>query len=149
MNENTITLRSVTLADADLLFAWRNDAETRRASHQSALITEEEHRSWLKQSLANPTRQLYVVEENGFAVGTMRTDLENDTCVLSWAVAPDARGRGVAKRMVALLVSQIQGSVRAEIKVDNAASVKVAEYAGLAFEREEDGILHYKRDAEK
>ena len=68
---------------------------------------------------------------------------------LSWTVAPDARGRGVGKRMVALAASQILAPIRAEVKSDNISSVRIAEHAGMVFEREVNGILHFSRPAQK
>jgi RimJ/RimL family protein N-acetyltransferase len=52
--------------------------------------------------------------------------------------------------MVRLLVEQLQDGdkIRAEIKKGNIASVKIAESAGLSFQREEHGILHYSNYAE-
>jgi RimJ/RimL family protein N-acetyltransferase len=66
---------------------------------------------------------------------------------LSWTVAPNARGRGVAKQMVTLLAHQISEPIRAEVKAKNIASARIAEHAGMAVSREVDGVLHYCRDA--
>ncbi|MBW6487331.1 MAG: GNAT family N-acetyltransferase [Syntrophobacterales bacterium] len=68
---------------------------------------------------------------------------------MSWTVAPNARGRGVAKRVVALLAQEISEPIRAEVKVDNIASARIAEHAGMAFNREVEGVIHYSREALK
>jgi hypothetical protein len=49
--------------------------------------------------------------------------------------------------MVSLVANGISESVRAEIKTGNIASIRIAEEAGMVFEREEKGVLHYRRDA--
>ncbi|MDZ7924552.1 MAG: GNAT family N-acetyltransferase [Marinagarivorans sp.] len=140
-----ITLRPAKLDDSELLLFWRNQPAVRMASHNTQLITRDEHRSWLLASLNNPARKLLIAEENNLAVGTVRADLKVDTWLLSWAVSPNAQGRGVAKRMVALLALQLAIPISAEIKKDNIASIKVAEHVGMAQEGEIDGMLFFKK----
>jgi len=143
----TVSLRPATIQDADLLLEWRNDPATRKASHNTAEVQRDEHISWLSRTVGNSNRRLYVAEEKGVSVGTVRADLSEGVWELSWTVAPGARGRGIAKRMVAVLAHQISEGIRAEVKAGNIASARIAEHAGMEFERETDGILHYKRAA--
>jgi RimJ/RimL family protein N-acetyltransferase len=142
-----LTLRPVTPADADLLLTWRNDPQTRAASHHDAQVTPDEHQRWLAAALGNPARQLWIVEENGVPVGTMRADLAAGIHELSWTVAPNARGRGIGKRMVALLASRFPGPIRAEVREGNPASAAMAESAGLTLQKRENGVLHFFRPA--
>jgi len=111
------------------------------------LISENEHIQWLKKILANENRKLYVAEIDGIPVGTVRVDSENLGYELSWTVSPTMRSSGIGKAMVSLLAKGIPESVRAEIKVGNIASIRIAEEAGMVFDSEEKGILHYRRDA--
>ncbi|MBW6487332.1 MAG: hypothetical protein K0B01_14400 [Syntrophobacterales bacterium] len=74
MNE-TITLRPATIQDADMLLDWRNDPETRKASHSTSEVVTEEHIAWLTKTLGNANRRLLVAEEDGAPVGTVRADL--------------------------------------------------------------------------
>ncbi len=143
-----ITLRPATIEDADFLLAWRNDTDTRNASHVTAVVPMEDHIGWLTKTISNPSRRLLVAEEIGRPVGTVRADLVDGIYELSWTVAPAARGRGVAKRMVSMLAKQISEPIRCEIKPGNAASIRVAEYAGMEYDRETDGVLHFTRTAE-
>jgi len=142
-------LRPVTIEDADLLLEWRNDPQTRMASHNTEEVKRDEHISWLTRSLDNPSRRLFIAEEDGVPVGTVRADYSDGVYELSWTVAPNARGRGVGKRMVALLANQITEPIRAEVKVGNEASIRIAEYAGMEYDREDNGVLHYRRAALK
>ena len=143
----TIKLRSATIRDADLLLEWRNDAETRKASHNMDEVQRDQHISWLSRTLDNRDRGLFVAEKNGVPVGTVRSDLSDGVWELSWTTAPSARGRGLAKRMVFLLAQQIPEPIRAEVKAGNIASARVAEHAGMEFDREAEGVLHYRRSA--
>ena len=140
-----VTLRPATMDDANMLLEWRNDPETRDASHSMAIIQKGDHLSWLARTLNDPDRRLYIAEANGDPVGTVRADYKDDAWELSWTVSPHARGRGLAKQMVAVVANQIPGTIRAEVKKGNIASVRIAEYVGMEFEREEDGVCYYKR----
>jgi len=143
----TITLRPATIKDADMLLNWRNDPETRKASHSRSEVPNKEHLDWLSKAIGNANRRLLIAEENGNPVGTVRADFSQGAWELSWTVAPNARGQGVAKRMVTLFASEISEPIRAEVKIGNIASVRIAEHAGMAFDREVEGILHYTRDS--
>jgi RimJ/RimL family protein N-acetyltransferase len=145
----SIALRPATLRDAESLLQWRNDPATRNASHDAAPVRREEHIAWLSAALNDPDRQLFIAEENGVPVGTVRADCANGVWNLSWTVAPQARGRGVAKRMVALLAGRIADPIRAEVKAGNIASARIAEHAGMSLERESNAVLHYARPAVK
>lgn len=137
------------MQDAELLLEWRNDPETKRAHRDTADVSWEEHLAWLERILADPSRELLVAEENGVPVGTVRADLSGVVRELSWNVAPDTRNRGIATRMVTLFAAQLRGPIRAEIIVGNTASARVAERAGMSFERQAGDILHYVRTALK
>jgi RimJ/RimL family protein N-acetyltransferase len=77
----------------------------------------------------------------------VRADRDPDgTChELSWTVAPSARGRGLGISMVQLLLAEVSGPVRAEVKPGNPASVRIAEAAGMRFDCEREGVLHFRR----
>lgn len=76
------------------LLEWRNNPVTREASHNAALISEDEHIQWLKNILSNDKRKLYVAEMDGIAVGTVRVDSESQGHELSWTVSPAMRDSG-------------------------------------------------------
>lgn len=137
------TLRPVELSDASLLFEWRNDKDTREASHNTDEVSMDNHLSWLKSSLNNEDRLLFIYEESGVAFGTVRADLEGEVWEISWTLSPEKRGRGAAKKMVLLLTKMIQAPLRAEVKSWNIASSKIALSVGMTLKKECKGILHY------
>ena len=146
-DQQGLSLRAATLDDAEMLLRWRNDETTRKASHATDEIKLENHIEWLKATLQNQKRSLYVAEENGISVGTVRADYDNGIYELSWTVSPEARGQGVGKRMVSSLANRIKEPIRAEVKKGNEASSKIAEFSGMIFVKEtENGVLHYQRD---
>ena len=107
----------------------------------------EKHIEWLKATLQNKNRYLYVAEENGVSIGTVRADYDNGIYELSWTVSPEVRGQGVGKRMVSLLANRIKEPIRAEVKKGNEASSKIAENSGMGFVKEDNqDVLHYQRN---
>ncbi len=146
MPEAPLSIRRAVISDAATLFRWRNDPLTRRSSLSESELEWDSHVSWLEETLADPGRKLFVLTEGDEPVGTVRFDVEADyEGRLSWTVAPEARGRGLGKQMVRLACSVIPGGIRAEIKVENIASQKIAEYAGLTLDRTDSGIQHWRR----
>ena len=143
---STLVLRRASIADGHLLYVWRSDPATRAASHQTGPIELAAHLAWLASALANPRRDIYIAEADGRPVGTVRVDRDPEAAEISWTVAPEARGRGVGSRMVAMAAAAIAGPIRAEIKPDNGASIRIAEAAGMQLDREDGGILHFRRD---
>ena len=143
--ESPLRLREANRDDSELLFAWRNDCVTRKASHCSEAINKQEHDTWFNNSLSSKTRCIFIAELTGVAVGTVRYDLIHSEYILSWTVAPEHRGKRVAKKMLQLFAAQINEAICAQIKVGNLASVRVAESVGMKLEKEVNGVLYYRR----
>lgn len=147
MQPENLVLRVAEARDAGILLAWRNDPETRAASHTSSVITWEDHIRWFDKALSDKNCQIFIAEENDIPVGTARAvfDVKSACWELSWTVAPQARGRGIAKKMVALLDGKFPGPIRAEVKKGNVASVKIAESIGMKLVEESEGILIFSK----
>ncbi|GAB4057433.1 GNAT family N-acetyltransferase [Uliginosibacterium sediminicola] len=128
-------LRPASLEDAAVLLAWRNDAETRAASFSPDPVSHTAHLAWLKASLGNPQRRLWLAVEEGEVggevVGTVRADRAGEGWLLSWTIAPEHRGKGCGKRMLAAALADLQGPFLARIKPGNVASIRIAESLGF------------------
>jgi RimJ/RimL family protein N-acetyltransferase len=138
-------LREAIFNDWKLLLDWRNDIETRRNSHNMELVEEESHKKWINSILSDKNRHIFIALENNTPIGTVRADFNEqmDEFELSWTISPDFRGKGLGNKMVRLVADRFQTKLRAEIKKGNVPSIKIAEFAGLKYMREENGILHY------
>ncbi|MCU0701919.1 MAG: pseudaminic acid synthase [Myxococcaceae bacterium] len=130
-----VVLRPATVPDSALLLTWRNDADTRAQSRSTGVVEQPAHEAWLAQTLANQQRRLFVAESGGAAVGQVRLDRGGPaTAEISFTVAPEARGRGLA----AALLKAAEGPARewgvrtllAEIRKANERSVKAFKRAG-------------------
>ena len=141
-----IRLRPATLADAEFVYAIRNDPHTRAASLSSDQLSYADHYQWFKSSLSLPSRRLFIAEAGEKAIGSARMDEGADAVTLSWSIAPDQRGRGLGRALVAALAAMAPGRLLAVIKSDNAASRSIAEAAGFELIDESDGICHYGRE---
>ncbi len=136
-------LRLATLDDADILLKWRNDNTTRKYCRNTRIIKTKEHLTWLKKSLKDKNRQLYIAEINNIPIGTVRTDYSRELFELSWTVAPEMRDKNIGKEMVNTIVNKLNKPIKAVIKKINIASTKIAEYVGMSFEYEENDLLFY------
>lgn len=140
-----VILRKAEIEDSDLLLAWRNDEATRTNSLDSAPVHPDEHARWLDLTLRSPERTLLIIEESGIPAGTVRIDsLPDRTTELSWTIAPEWRGKGIGKRAVRQVIDEHPDCVFvAQIKTTNTASIRIAEYAGFRFQREENGVRFF------
>ena len=137
-----IRLRQATIADAELLFAWRNDPLTRQQSIHTEPVVWESHLAWLETGLQNPDRWLFIAEQAVPAMqapvvlGTVRADKLAEVYELSWTVAPEQRGKGWGKKMVAALIAVLPdgAAYQAVVLHTNPASERIAAGLGMALQ---------------
>ncbi len=142
-------LRPATIDDAPLLLTWRNDPVTRANSVHCEVVALADHLRWFAATLQNPKRKLLIAEDGGVSVGTIRIDvIDGESQELSWTVAPEARGKGVGKAMVALAIASLRGTIAAVIKATNTASLRIAERLGFVLHHERGNILEYRLQKE-
>ncbi len=143
---SNMVLRPASLEDEKRLLIWRNDPVTRHASLTQHIIGKNEHARWLRESLANPNRKIYIAEKDGVPVGTFRIDSETDLLFLSWTIAPVWRQMGLGKRMVKTAEIEEYKPIRAVIRKDNIPSAKLALHMGMSLQMEEDGLLYFLKE---
>ena len=125
-------LRKATFNDWKILLDWRNDPTTRKNSFETGEVSEQTHKLWFNDSLLNPNRSIYILEDNFTSVGSIRSDLHwNNQSVLSWSIAPDQRGKGYGTKILEIYLQNKKGKFIAEIKPRNIASIKMVEKNGF------------------
>lgn len=140
-------IRMARAEDGPFLLELRNDEQTRRFSVNTESVTEEEHRAWLRASLEKPDRVLLIAELAGEPIGTVRFDRESlGVWETSITIAPSARGRGLAGKVLAAGEDYLAGAwtVRefwARIRTDNTASFALFTAAGYARRQQEGDFL--------
>lgn len=129
--KDLVTLRVATHSDAAQLLAWRNDVATQLASLVPDEVSLEDHMAWFEKALASTARTIWIAESGNAAIGTARLDVTPERQELSWTVAPEARGKGLGKVIVAAALAQTSGPIRARIRPENKASQAVARACGF------------------
>ena len=144
-------LRAAASADGATLLAWANDPGTRQASGNRPPVEWDHHRDWLAGRLGHPGT-LFLIGESaaGQAVGSIRFETRDDwrTAVLSYVVAPEARGQGFGRALLVEGVSVLRRrypSVRIEASVaeDNVASRRLFGNLGWDGETGEAGRIRF------
>ena len=141
-----VALRPATSSDSDLLFAWRNDEETRRASANTEIVTRHDHDAWLSKSLDSKDRALFMATRDGESVGTARMDREAphaEVWEVSITIAPSARGSRLAAPLLIALSAEARARgatlLIARLRPENAksrAAFEAAGYYGFVERRE-------------
>ncbi|QDV11925.1 Acetyltransferase (GNAT) family protein [Rosistilla oblonga] len=140
-----IVLRDATMDDLHLLMQWRNHPATRNASRNTAAVDHESHQKWMQHSLGSDKRMLLIAEIDCRPIGTVRLDLD-EVSEISWTVAPEARGKGLGKRMVMAAVGAVKSPIKAVTRSDNTGSQKIAEAAGFRLIQDDGRWRTYYRD---
>jgi RimJ/RimL family protein N-acetyltransferase len=125
-------LRKATHNDWKILLDWRNDPTTRENSFETGEVSEQTHKLWFNDSLLNPYREIYILEDNNIPVGSIRSDnVATNKYVLSWSIAPNQRGNGYGTKILELFLKDKTGNFIAEIKPENIASIKMVQKNGF------------------
>ena len=142
----SLSFRLATLEDAELLFRWRNDNDTRANSRETAPVPWQSHLRWLEAKLRDDLCDVLIAEKDGESVGTVRIEVRNDETELSWTVAPEQRGRGIGRGIVRCAAGLRPGRLVAYIHPDTASSETIARGAGFVPVGTEDGFRKWLRD---
>ena len=142
-----LLLRPAVAADAYMLWLWANDAESRAASFGREPIAWEAHVVWLDGCLRSASHLVLIAGlGSGQPAGVIRFDTADNwqTARLSYTIAPEVRGRGLALALVhagtaAVRTQHRMVHVRAEVTRGNERSLRVFSQAGGWVETETDG----------
>jgi L-amino acid N-acyltransferase YncA len=133
-----VTLRDATPADVDLVYAWANDPATRAASFETATIEYADHVAWFGAQLERSDRHVLVAEHEAQPIAIVRLDRSSDdasTCVISVNLAPEARGRGLGRRVLDAAAGRAVrlgfARIHALIRPENVASAHAFASAGF------------------
>jgi RimJ/RimL family protein N-acetyltransferase len=104
--QKKLNVRIANEGDSDMLLSWRNNPITIKNSHNQEAVSEDKHRSWLKNTLNDPRSSLLIVSHGDLAVAVVRYDrLEQEVLVvyeLSITVNPEVRGMGYGSAAIKL-----------------------------------------------
>jgi len=136
-------LRKATHNDWKILLDWRNDPTTKENSFNQDKISLKTHRLWFNDSLLNPQRNIYILEDNLTSVGSIRSDnILHNQYLLSWSIAPNQREKGYGNKILEIYLQDKTGKFIAEIKPENIASIKMVQKNGF---KKQDEIKYVKQ----
>src|SRR2546428_5112434 len=107
-----IVWREARMADADVLWRWANDPETRRNSFNTSPILYEEHVAWLSQRLGSDATPIWIFSDGDVPVGQVRFDISGDVAEIGITVAPEQRARGYGRAMLDAAVRWLRAERR-------------------------------------
>lgn len=134
---SNLFLRLADISDLDMYYEWANDPVVRSNSFNSAPIPYEDHVKWFNKAVSRDDVVLYVLMDADKAVGQIRINITNSVAEISYSIASDFRGMGYGSKIVLLLIDKIRvdrpeiQTIRARVKPDNNASLKVFENQGF------------------
>lgn len=150
IDEGKLSLRPVELSDANMLFQWRNEKETRANSLHSEKLVYEDHVRWLKSVLGTAKAQyFFILMANFVPVGQIRLAVENKMALISYSIDATHRGSGYGR----MILKMAEDKLRAQrvclplvgyVKEENVASQRV--FASLHYhESRENDLLRYEK----
>ncbi len=125
------------MTDAELLWRWANDRETRENSFTRSPIPYADHVDWLERRLASDATRLWIFDDGGVPVGQVRFEISDEIAEIGISVAPEQRGRGYGQAMLTEAVRRLRGELgqrvrpRAIVLARNAASLRLFRACGF------------------
>ena len=143
---SVLNLRPANLSDMWFLFDLRNHPAVRKYSNNTDEIDPKNHQKWFEAVLLDRSKQIFIADRGGQLVGMVRFEKVDNTYLMSWAVSPEVHGQGMGKDMLKNAVELMAGcQLAAEIKEDNLASIKIAEFVGMMrVKKIKDTLLYQK-----
>ncbi len=131
-------LRPAVWQDSDRLLAIANLPDVRGVSFRADRIAVADHEAWFARQLMDPDARIWLTPGGE---GTIRLQRDLEAAVVSLAIEPQARGRGLARTLVAeaqnwLRLTAFAPRLDAWVRHGNQASRRLFTRAGFAPARE-------------
>jgi len=132
-----LKLRDVQMEDCDLLWGWRNDANTRASAFHTEIVPYDAHKDWFNKAIVDSSRHILIIMNyKNKPVGQMRLDIKDEEAEVDIVVDKEYRGRGygtAALRIVAEKTFKCYNlkRLKAIIKKNNQPSISAFSKAGF------------------
>ena len=142
---NDLKIRPAERCDSAVTYLWVNDLQTRLMSFNTAIISQDEHDAWFRDSLSMPNRKIFMCDDEiaQESIGTVRFDISEYCAIVSINLAPKMRGKNKAKFCLSGAVDALVRenpeleTIKANIKVTNIASRRAFERVGFILESQD------------
>ena len=125
------------MGDADVLWRWANDPVTRAHAFSRAPIPYAAHLRWLGGRLRSEATRIWIFSYGGTPVGQVRVDRAGAAGEIDICVAPEHRGRGHGRAMLAEAVWRMReewgAAVRPRALVLDRNPASLALFRGCGF----------------
>lgn len=149
MSEPAVAVRPARADDADAVLRWRNDPLTRAMSRTPDAVGPEAHAAFWERVLTDPELKFLIGEIDGRPFGVSAFEKVDGEWEASLHIDPAQRGVGLAAPLIRAGIRAAFDHraplLRAEIKEDNAASLRVFEANGFTRNDRRDDLLIYCR----
>ena len=125
-----VTIRNANMSDADIIYEWQSDPNTRKYFHDPNVPQYDKHIEWLEKTLAEPSSFFYIIENDNQAAGVVRLGYQDNTqnnyYLISIYIAPDYSQRGLGSIALGYIDRLFDDcELHAEILEENIASKKL------------------------
>ncbi len=135
-------LRKAEIEDAELMFRWQSDPDTRRFARNPEVPAWQDHVAWLRGRLEAEDCVFAIVEEDAVPAGLVRLDRGAHTTEVSIVIAPENRSRGLGRAALGLARNLVpRDRLTAFVKPENTASQRL--FADAGYAPAGDGLLHH------
>ena len=131
-----VYLQKASYDDCQDIFNWQSNTEIRKYSHNSEPVEWHQHCSWLRSTVANDYKHLYMIKlkvhnsQTSLSVGLLRLDRRKKThdaidagWLISILIASEMQGKKLAEQAInAIAHTYKKQGIIAEVHLDNLAS---------------------------
>lgn len=140
---DALSIRRAIPADAPILWRWANDEVTRSASLKPQTIAPDEHLAWFN-SASQRRESIFIGEVEGVPVGVVRFRDNGAIVRMSYGLAPEARGKGLAQPLLKLAMQAEKGrEVIAQVLANNSKSINVLRGVGFDLKDSRESVLTF------
>ena len=147
-----ITVKKATENDSLDIWEWRNDELTKEMFTKTESVSWEEHSSWYKQSLASPSRYIYIgFLNNDEKIGMCRFDIDVNTNIaeVSLNLMQKHRNKKLSYHLLFQAITEFcekhNTDFSARIKKLNVASINCFKRNGFIFDREDKDFYYFSK----
>jgi RimJ/RimL family protein N-acetyltransferase len=138
-----LSLREACSKDAPTLWRWANDRDSRSASLNTQSIKPATHLDWFNSAVGRG-ESIKICLQGNVPIGVVRLKDEGSDIRLSYSIAPEARGQGLAREMLSIVLRGLwDRRLVAWVREENVASNKILLSLGFTLAGSSGGVNSY------
>lgn len=122
-----VNLRPATMKDCEQVYQWQKQPFLRQYFTVPDIPTFIEHKLWFSKALSSKNHQLYIIYNQGIAVGSLRLDSKKEKSYeISILIEPSSQGKGIGLSALKQLPTIVNSAtIIANVHRENKASHKL------------------------